>query len=458
MSISAGDAVWTITGDTSPLEGSLRAGEGAVGASTKRVGLSMTQVGMGITAIGAGITGFLGVGVHEMALAENASLQLDAVLQSTGGAAGMTKDAVLALSNELQTLSTFGDDAITAGQSLLLTFTNIGKDVFPAATMTMLDMSQALGQDLKSSAVQLGKALNDPIAGITALSRVGVTFSDQQKAMIEALVTSGDLMGAQKLILAELAKEFGGSATAAAQGFAGQLAQTKNSMSDLMQEVGGALVGPEFKGFVTSIGDVVRATTEWIKANPETAASLVKIAAAIGGVSLVLGPLILMLPVLSAAFVTAMAIITSPITGFVVAIGAVVLAISYYWDEIKAIFLAGFEFVSAIFTAIIDGFKSIFGMQSQIEGPTFGFPMPPGRAAGGPVTANRPYIVGEQGPELFVPHASGSIVPNGTATGGTSITINMGGVAVRSDADIRNLSESIAAQIGREMRGMGAFA
>ena len=63
----------------------------------------------------------------------------------------------------------------------MLTFTGVGKDVFPQAIQTVLDMSQALGQDLKSSTVQLGKALNSPIDGITALSRVGVSFTDAQK-------------------------------------------------------------------------------------------------------------------------------------------------------------------------------------------------------------------------------------------------------------------------------------
>ena len=51
------------------------------------------------------------------------------------------------------------------------------------------------------------------------------------------------------------------------------------------------------------------------------------------------------------------------------------------------------------------------------------------RAMGGPVSANSPYIVGERGPELFVPHASGSIVSNsnmnqGGGSAGSSINVN----------------------------------
>lgn len=55
----------------------------------------------------------------------------------------------------------------------------------------------------------------------------------------------------------------------------------------------------------------------------------------------------------------------------------------------------------------------------------------PGRAVGGPVNSNTPYIVGERGPELFVPNDSGRIIPNnqmtqGTSSSNTTININVG--------------------------------
>ncbi|MES2155937.1 MAG: hypothetical protein V4510_12455, partial [bacterium] len=59
--------------------------------------------------------------------------------------------------------------------------------------------------------IKVGKALNDPTKGLTALSRVGILFTDQQKKQIKALQKSGDLLGAQKIILKELGTEFGGS-------------------------------------------------------------------------------------------------------------------------------------------------------------------------------------------------------------------------------------------------------
>src|SRR6185503_5795133 len=103
---------------------------------------------------------------------------------------------------------------IQGGENLLLTFTNIGEDVFPSAVKAMNDMAVAMAEgdvsavDLKGSAIQLGKALNDPVKGITALTRVGVTFSDQQKKQIKDFVEQGRVADAQRVILAELEKEF----------------------------------------------------------------------------------------------------------------------------------------------------------------------------------------------------------------------------------------------------------
>jgi hypothetical protein len=155
---------------------------------------------------------------------------------------------VAKLAEALMHKSGVDDEAIQSGENLLLTFTNVqnqvgkGNDIFNQATSTMLDMSVALGQDTKSSAVQLGKALNDPIKGITALSRVGVSFTAGQKAQIKAMVDAGDTMGAQKIILAELNKEFGGSAEAAGKTLPGQISILKESFSNLAGELTATLV------------------------------------------------------------------------------------------------------------------------------------------------------------------------------------------------------------------------
>lgn len=169
-------------------EGSLNSFGGTLKGALATAGgfLAAQAISMGLSAI----TSTLSESISEARESIAINKQLEQVIRSTGGAAGVTADEARRLADELGRVTNFDDDAVLSGENLLLTFTKIGKDVFPRATETILDMSQALGQDLKSSAIQLGKALNDPLTGLTALKRVGVTFSDEQKAMIESLVGS----------------------------------------------------------------------------------------------------------------------------------------------------------------------------------------------------------------------------------------------------------------------------
>jgi hypothetical protein len=187
-----------------------------------------------ISSVGGMVTAF-----NEQARAET---QLNAVLLSTGGVAGVTAEAAKSLASELQGLTRYEDDAVLGAENLLLTFTRIGKDIFPDATRIVLDMSTALGQDLKSSSIQVGKALNDPIAGITALTRVGVTFSAAQKEQIKTLVESGRGMEAQKIILAELKREFGGSATNLTA-FERAMDSAKDTINETKEKLGALVVG-----------------------------------------------------------------------------------------------------------------------------------------------------------------------------------------------------------------------
>lgn len=227
---------------------------GLLGGAAK-LGLAATGVGALVQGVGS-LTGIFSDSIGESQAWGAGIGQLDAVLKSTGGQAGVTKDQVTDLANSLSGgagLSKFADDAILSGENLLLTFTGIGSDVFPQATQTMLDMSAAMGTDLKGSAIQLGKALNDPAKGMTALTRVGVTFTDEQKKQIIAMEKAGDVAGAQKVILSELGREFGGSAKAQAQTFEGTMFSLSEKMNNVKQSIGDALI-PVLSKFANVLG------------------------------------------------------------------------------------------------------------------------------------------------------------------------------------------------------------
>lgn len=241
-------------------------GLGDVSDQADRTGSRFSEFGkvaaIAVTAVSAAVVGFAAESVKAFEEEQKVTAQTAAVIKSTGDASGVTAQQVHDLAVSLQNQTAFSDDAVQSGENMLLTFTSIGKDIFPQATSTILDMSTALGQDLQSSAIQLGKALNDPINGVTALRRVGVQFTDSQKEQIKTLVDSGKTMDAQKLILQELQREFGGSAKAAGDTFAGQMERAKNQLDEFKKSTGEFIVEgltPVIKGFldwVDSMGGV----------------------------------------------------------------------------------------------------------------------------------------------------------------------------------------------------------
>ena len=198
-----------------------------------------TALAAGFAAIGA--SNAIGAIIRNTVEAEDALRQLEQRIKSTGGVAGVAAPELVAFAKQMQSVTTYGDDAIIAMQGLLLTFTNIrGQQVY-GATEAILDLATAMGTDLNSAALQVGKALNDPVKGLSALGRAGIQFSDQQRDVIKRLVETGQTAEAQNIILAEMQRQFGGAARAASQTFGGAIEQLKNAFGDLLEADGGGL-------------------------------------------------------------------------------------------------------------------------------------------------------------------------------------------------------------------------
>lgn len=197
-----------------------------------------------IGGISAQFSSFISGAISDARQANEIMAQTQAVLASTGNAAGVTAQHVADFAASLSQAagkSKFGDDLIQQSTNLLLTFTNVRGKILDEATAISVDMAQALGGAPKDAAIQLGKALNDPIKGVTALQRVGVSFDESQKKQIETMMRAGNIMGAQKIILGELTKEFGGSAAAAAEA-AGPWAQLSDQAGELGEQFGGMVL------------------------------------------------------------------------------------------------------------------------------------------------------------------------------------------------------------------------
>lgn len=210
------------------------------------VGLKYGAIGAGGALLGLGAAGFMSV--KAFMASEKTWNQTEAVIESTGGVANVTKDDLMELTGTIQSYSGISDEASAAGANMLLTFKNIRNGamgqpkIFDRATVALADLSTAMGTDMKTSAIMMGKALNDPIMGLSAMRRVGIQFSDSQEQAITKMVESGNMMGAQTIMLKELESQFGGSAKKMGDSAEGQFNIFKETVGDAMERVGAKLL------------------------------------------------------------------------------------------------------------------------------------------------------------------------------------------------------------------------
>jgi hypothetical protein len=327
----------------------------SLSSKLQNVGKSMFRTGRTISAgITLPLVAMGKVAVDEFTPLQHVNAQTAAALKSTGGAAHVTVDQIHNLSSSLGTLTAQDGEAVQQTENLLLTFTNLrneagkGNDIFNQTSLAVQNVSAAMGQDAKSSAIQLGKALSDPIAGLTSLKRIGVTFSAAQQKQIAKLMEQNDLLGAQKLILGEVTKEFGGSAKALGD-TASPATKLNLAFRDMAESLGKVLV------------PILNTVTGWLsklfawfeQLSPSTKKWIVVaglLLAALGPVLMILG-----------ALVTVIGVLISPITLVVLGIAALVFAF-YKWRRVTMIILTVLFPIIGLIRLIAEhfqGFKQI---------------------------------------------------------------------------------------------------
>ena len=324
----------------------------------KKMGSGISSMTKGLLGLAAGAGFGFGAMISEAKESAKIGRLTEAVVKSTGGAAKISAEQVGSLAEAISNKTAVDDEAIQSGANLLLTFTKVrnetgkGNDIFNQAVEAANNMSAALGTDMKGASLQLGKALNDPIKGVTALGRAGVSFTKQQKEQIKTLVESGDTLGAQKIILGEMQKQFVGAAEAAAdplqrlQVIAGNLGEKvggvllpyierfANFVADKVVPAvvrfidefeGGVGMGGQFRDILAQVIDKAKGVATFIREN----------ATVIGGLVAVIGTAVAIIKTISAVtkaytivqIALNVALTANPIGIIVVAIGALVAAI-----------------------------------------------------------------------------------------------------------------------------------
>lgn len=261
MAIQLGSAYGKVSIDAT----GVKKGVGDAKASLKDLQGSLSTIGSTLQGVGTAMSlaftapfvAGMYASVKSAEESEKQLAELDAVLKSTGGVAGMTRDELIKMAAAFQSTTAFSDEQVLSAESMLLTFTKIGKNVFPQATEAVLNLGTKFGS-VEQAAVQVGKALADPISGVTALRRVGVMLTDQQEEQIKKFMEVGDQASAQKIILGELETEFGGLAKAVGETSEGKLTQFNNKLDDLKEKIG-AVILPVLITVVDKVGKLLDA-------------------------------------------------------------------------------------------------------------------------------------------------------------------------------------------------------
>lgn len=203
--------------------------------------------------------------------------QITAGLKSTHDASGETADGLDKMAEKLSNTTGITKSAVEASQSMLLTFTEIGKQTFPQATQAVADIATKMAKgaipnmdQMQQASIMLGKALNDPVKGAGMLNRVGIQLTDQEKAQIKTMMAHNDIAGAQAVILGEVGNQFKNSATAAGQANGGlailnaQFENMKESLGQQLIPIMGQLLGaiqPIASGLLSGLGGAISGIT-----------------------------------------------------------------------------------------------------------------------------------------------------------------------------------------------------
>jgi len=320
---------------------------------------NIQKIGAAFAAVAVG--SFLKDSVAAFDAQEKAVASVRQGLELTKDASGKTLDGLLDQASELQKNSLFGDEQILNDVSAqFLTFGNISDNVFDRAQQAALDLATKLGTDLKGNAIQLGKALDDPIRGMSALARSGVTFTDAQKSMVKSLVKSGDILGAQNIVLGEIESKYGGAAAAAAKAGSGPLKQIQMRFADITELVGAALLPA-----ISKVGVVFESIATSIENNKQL---FIDIITAIGIFIGIIGTVILLTKVWSGAqFILNAIMAANPISLIIIGIAALIAIIAIVVKKYEgwgASFAAIGEIMKITWTGIKDSFKTAFKLIS----------------------------------------------------------------------------------------------
>ncbi len=335
------------------------------GARLKEIGGNVTAAGAVATAtVSAPIVALFGSSVAAAKESAQSTAQARQAIASMGPAAGRTLPQLQAFASKLQDITLYDDDDILKKVTAnMLTFGNIAGTNFDRAQIAAVNLSARLGQDLQSSTIQVGKALNDPVKGITALRRVGIQFSEDQQKTINRLVETGQVAKAQTIILNELGREFGGAANAARKADPGGALTVQ--WRNFQEAIGGVLLN-YLPPLLEQLSRLLSTFNNLDGGSQTAVIALLALAAAIGPIVTVVGGALTAIGAVAAGLGVGFIAAGAIVVGAVAAIAVAAYLLYTYWGPITGFFGSLWAGITARFQAGLDWLRSLIPSWGQI--------------------------------------------------------------------------------------------
>ena len=382
MSNSVIGAIRVVLGaDTAAFEGGLTGAQ----KTLKRFSRDMAKIGQQVSSVGQTLTLGLTVPIAAFGVASvnaaqqsaDAFAQVEAALKSMGGASGRSAEQLQASAKALQNMAAIDDDEILRNVTAnLLTFGKVSGPAFDRAQVAIVDLATRMKMELQPATLLVGKALNDPIKGLTAMGRAGIQFSADQKTMIKSMVDAGNVAGAQSIILGELERQFGGSAKAAAD--VNPYAKLRIALGELSETVGAKLI-PIVQPMVEGLTRLLMSFDKLSPAAQQFAVVGAIVAAAIGPLLMVVGSLLGAVSTIAAFMAgpaaAAFGAFLLPLLPIIAGVAALVAVFMLFRDQITPVLKEWGATVAEVLgpkvTPLIDALKSAFTGFVALVAPLF---------------------------------------------------------------------------------------
>jgi phage-related protein len=386
-------------------------------------------------------------GVESAIADEKANALLANTLRNVAGATDETIEKTLAYTRATELATGVTEDELRPSLNRLSIATGDVQKAMQLQTLA-LDISAGSGKSLEAVTQALAKAQEGNTASLGRLG-VGLTAAQLKTMSMEEVTAS-------------LSNTFDGAAATAADTYEGKMARLGLAFEDVRDTVGGFVLEAITPMVETIVSKVMPA--------------LASFADSLGGEDGLKGTFDVFVDGAKKIFIPIFNGIRSAfnnIKSSVMENKEEFTALFNFLKDYVAPFLGGalriaIQAIGTVISTVVDlvaslvrGFQQVIKFGSAVGGAIgavggfLGFGG--GRAMGGPVSANTAYVVGERGPELFVPGNSGTIIPNGVGGGGTTINLTVNG-AIDAEGTARTIINVLNNSAARGTLGAAGFA